>query len=87
MKCLDSFAISACLCHPDYSTSQICDQNSGNCTCTNPIIPLSDRTCGRCIRGYGDFPYCKGKLFTHHNPKTALSIIKDLNIFDYHDYF
>ena len=64
MKCLDSFAISACLCHPDYSTSQICDQNSGNCTCTNPMIPLSDRTCGQCIRGYGDFPNCKGKIFT-----------------------
>ena len=77
------------MCHPDYAASQICDQIKGNCSCKNPTITLSDRTCGRCIRGYGDFPYCKGKLFTHHNPKTpktAIGIIRDLNTVDYHDF-
>ena len=56
--------ISACHCHPDYSTHQTCDKNNGSCTCKHPIIPLADRTCGRCIRGYGDFPNCKGKIHT-----------------------
>ena len=45
------------MCHPDYSTSQICNQNNGSCTCKNTQT-LFGRTCDYCG------PNCKGKFFT-----------------------
>lgn len=47
-----------CECNSVGSVSQVCDKESGNCTCKSKY---SGRTCNQCEAGYYEYPTCKRK--------------------------
>ena len=50
--------ILACACDEDGSEDQLCDKDSGQCTCRPNVVGLK---CKTCADEYWAFPDCQGK--------------------------
>lgn len=63
-----------CECNSVGSVSQVCDKESGHCTCKSKY---SGRTCNQCEAGYYNYPTCKRKYLKYCINGISYQVVED----------
>ena len=69
--------ILACACDADGSEDQLCDKESGQCTCRPHVVGLK---CKKCEDEYWAFPDCQGRYMITTNHVTLWHFLDILSL-------